>query len=153
MEQKGGRIIDAKTDVRREGGIKLDLYVPPFKRDHKPCQIQDESSLEYQEKNWIALQKTITGLLNKVDVTNIRDIIPKFFSVNLVRGRSLFCQACLKSQMAGPGFTDVFAAVVAVINTKIPDVGHLLLKKVMFQFYRAYMTGNKVQAYFFILLI
>lgn len=31
----------------------------------------------------------------------------------------------MKSQMASPGFTDAFAALVAVVNTKFPKVGNL----------------------------
>ncbi len=49
--------------------------------------------------------------------------------VNLVRGRGLFARALMKAQLASPGFTPIFAAVMAVVNTKIPENGELLLKR------------------------
>ncbi|XP_013590192.1 PREDICTED: pre-mRNA-splicing factor CWC22 homolog isoform X1 [Brassica oleracea var. oleracea] len=33
--------------------------------------------------------------------------------------------------MASPGFTDVFAALVSVINAKFPEVAELLLKRIV----------------------
>lgn len=52
---------------------------------------------------------------------------------NLIRGRGLFCRAMMKSQMASPSFTPVYAALVAVVNTKFPEIGELLLKRVILQ--------------------
>lgn len=36
----------------------------------------------------------------------------------------------MKAQLASPGFTHIYAALVAVVNTKLPEVGELLLKRV-----------------------
>ncbi|CDY22290.1 BnaC02g25940D [Brassica napus] len=47
--------------------------------------------------------------------------------------------------MASPGFTDVFAALVAVINAKFPEVAELLLKRVVLQLKRAYKRNDKPQ--------
>nr|GMD19451.1 pre-mRNA-splicing factor CWC22 homolog [Ipomoea batatas] len=46
--------------------------------------------------------------------------VSKLFAENLIRGRGLFCRSCMKSQMASPSFTDVFATLVAVVNTRFP---------------------------------
>ncbi|KAG5566251.1 hypothetical protein RHGRI_002003 [Rhododendron griersonianum] len=43
------------------------------------------------------------------------------------------------------GFTDVFAALVAVVNTKFPQVGHLLWKRIILQLKRAYKRNDKPQ--------
>lgn len=40
--------------------------------------------------------------------------------------------------MASPNFTHVYAALIAVINTKLPEIGNLILKRVMIQFRRAF---------------
>jgi hypothetical protein len=45
-------------------------------------------------------------------------------------GRGLFVRAVMKAQLASPGFTHIYAALVAVVNTKLPEVGELLLKRV-----------------------
>lgn len=52
---------------------------------------------------------------------------------NLVRGRGLFCRSIMKSQMASPTYTPVFAALVAVVNTKFPEIGELLLHRLVLQ--------------------
>ncbi|XP_023729500.1 pre-mRNA-splicing factor cwc22-like [Lactuca sativa] len=92
-----------------------------------------------------ALRKSINGLMNKVNATNIKYIIPELFAENSIRGRGLFCRSCMKSQLASPVFTDVFAALVAVINTKFSEVGDLLLKRILLQLQRAYKRNDKPQ--------
>uniref|UniRef100_A0A0D9XY89 MI domain-containing protein n=1 Tax=Leersia perrieri TaxID=77586 RepID=A0A0D9XY89_9ORYZ len=125
----------------RTGGI----YIPPFRMAQMMREVEDKSSTEYQRLSWDALKKSINGLVNKVNATNIKNIVPELFAENLVRGRGLFCQSCIKSQMASPGFTDVFAALVAVVNTKFPEIGRLLLVRVVLQLKRAYKRNDKPQ--------
>nr|CAB3463446.1 unnamed protein product [Digitaria exilis] len=125
----------------RTGGI----YIPPFRMAQMMRDVEDKSSPEYQRLTWDALKKSINGLVNKVNATNIKNIVPELFAENLVRGRGLFCQSCIKSQMASPGFTDVFAALVAVVNTKFPEIGRLLLVRVVLQLKRAYKRNDKPQ--------
>ncbi|XP_052135755.1 uncharacterized protein LOC127754316 [Oryza glaberrima] len=125
----------------RTGGI----YIPPFRMAQMMREVEDKSSAEYQRLSWDALKKSINGLVNKVNATNVKNIVPELFAENLVRGRGLFCQSCIKSQMASPGFTDVFAALVAVVNTKFPEIGRLLLVRVVLQLKRAYKRNDKPQ--------
>ncbi|GAB4835181.1 hypothetical protein Ancab_000090 [Ancistrocladus abbreviatus] len=129
------------ASLGRTGGI----YIPPFKLARMMREVEDKSSVEYQRLTWDALRKSINGLVNKVNSTNIKNIIPELFGENLIRGRGLFCRSCMKSQMASPGFTDVFAALVAVVNTKFPEVGDLLLRRIALQFKRAYRRNDKPQ--------
>ncbi|KAF8403851.1 hypothetical protein HHK36_011957 [Tetracentron sinense] len=125
----------------RSGGV----YIPPFKLAQMMKEVEDKSSVEYQRLTWDALRKSINGLVNKVNATNIKNIIPELFAENLIRGRGLFCRSCMKSQMASPGFTDVFAGLVAVVNTKFPEVGDLLLRRIVLQLKRAYKRNDKPQ--------
>ncbi|KAK1319756.1 hypothetical protein QJS10_CPB04g00004 [Acorus calamus] len=129
----------AAAALTRSGGV----YIPPFKLARMMKEIEDKSSDAYQRLTWDALRKSINGLVNKVNATNIKNIIPELFSENLIRARGLFCRSCMKSQMASPGFTDVFAALVAVVNTKFPEVGKLLLKRIVLQLRRAYKRNDK----------
>ncbi|OVA13747.1 MIF4G-like [Macleaya cordata] len=129
------------ANLGRSGGV----YIPPFKLARMMKDVQDKSSVEYQRLTWDALRKSINGLVNKVNATNIKNIIPELFAENLIRGRGLFCRSCMKSQMASPGFTDVFAALCAVVNTKFPEVGELLLRRIVLQLKRAYKRNDKPQ--------
>ncbi|KAL8548520.1 hypothetical protein ACS0TY_007718 [Phlomoides rotata] len=133
--------IDAVANLGRSGGV----YIPPFKLARMMKEVEDKSSIEYQRMTWDALRKSINGLVNKVNATNIKNIIPDLFAENLIRGRGLFCRSCMKSQMASPGFTDVFAALVAVVNTKFLEVGGLLLRRIILQLQRAYKRNDKPQ--------
>ncbi|KAK7858676.1 pre-mrna-splicing factor cwc22 [Quercus suber] len=125
--------------------MKEATYFPSFKLARMMKGVQDKSSVEYQRLTWDALRKSINGLVNKVNAANVKNIIPELFSENLIRGSGLFCRSCMKSQMASPGFTDVFAALVAVVNTKFPEVGELLLRRVVLQLKRAYKRNHKPQ--------
>jgi len=131
------------SSLGKSGGV----YIPPFKMAMMMKEVQDKSSVKYQRLTWDALRKSINGFVNKVNATNIKNIIPELFSENLIRGRGLFCRSCMKSQMASPGFTDVFAALVAVVNTKFPEVGDLLLRRIVLQLKRAYKRNDKVCDY------
>ncbi|XP_022985613.1 pre-mRNA-splicing factor CWC22 homolog [Cucurbita maxima] len=129
------------SNLGKSGGV----YIPPFKLARMMKEVEDKSSIEYQRLTWDALRKSINGLVNKVNATNIKNIITELFAENLIRGRGLFCRSCMKSQMASPGFTDVFAALVAVVNTKFPEVGDLLLRRIILQLKRAYKRNDKPQ--------
>lgn len=138
--QEGNGGADASM-LGKTGGV----YIPPFRLARMMKEVEDKSSTEYQRLTWDALRKSINGLVNKVNAANIKNIIPELFSENLIRGRGLFCRSCMKSQMASSRFTDVFAALVAVVNTKFPEVGDLLLRRIVLQLKRAFKRNDKPQ--------
>jgi len=105
--------------------------------------MNDRSSPEYQRMTWDALKKSINGLINKINVSNIKNIIPELFAENLIRGKGLFARSCMKAQSASPNFTHVYAALIAVVNTKFPENGELILKRLILQFKKAYNRNVK----------
>lgn len=123
------------------------IYIPPprLKRFDQDCSKDKPSDEESQRTSWDALKKIINGSINKVNTSNIKDIIIRLFSENLIRGRGLFCRSLLKAQIASPSFTSVFASLVAVINSKLPMIGELLLTRLILQFRRSYRRNNKHQ--------
>ncbi|KAL6200661.1 hypothetical protein ACLB2K_030442 [Fragaria x ananassa] len=136
-----GNLNTNMVNLGKTGGV----YIPPYKLARMMKEVEDKSSVEYQRLTWDALRKSINGLVNKVNAANIKNIIPEIFAENLIRGRGLFCRSCMKSQMASPGFTDVFAGLVAVVNTKFPEVGELLLRRIVLQLKRAFKRNDKPQ--------
>lgn len=121
------------------------IYIPPFKMKRMSENVKDKKSIEYQKLNWEALKKTLNGIVNKINVSNIKMIIPELFSENLVRGRGLLCRAILKSQNASPSFSHVYSALIAVINTKMPEIGELLLKRIIINFRKSYQRNDKMK--------
>ena len=131
----------AKLTSLRSGGV----YVPPARlRAMQAAASQDKNSPEYQRITWDALRKSITGIVNRVNIANIKQIVPELFSENLIRGRGLFARSMMKAQAASLPFTPVFAALVAIINTKLPQVGELILTRLISQFRRAFKRNDKV---------
>jgi pre-mRNA-splicing factor CWC22 len=106
---------------------------------------QDPSTTEYQRNAWDALKKSINGLVNKVNIPNIQHIVLELFNENVIRGKGLLCRSIQKAQMASQTFTHVFAALIAIINTKLPQTGDLLLRRLVAQFQRSFKRNDKTQ--------
>jgi pre-mRNA-splicing factor CWC22 len=51
----------------------------------------------------------------------------------------------MKAQAASPTFTNVYAALVAIINTKMPEVGELLVKRLVDHFLKSFRRHNRVR--------
>ncbi|KAL4656690.1 pre-mRNA-splicing factor CWC22-like [Arapaima gigas] len=127
--------------LTRTGGA----YIPPARLRMMQAQITDKASLAYQRMSWEALKKSINGLINKVNVSNIANIIHELLQENIVRGRGLLARSVLQAQGASPIFTHVYAAVVAIINSKFPQIGELILKRLILNFRKGYRRNDKQQ--------
>ena len=125
----------------RSGGA----YIPPAKLAMMQRSISDKSSEAFQRVTWEALKKSLNGLINKVNVSNLKDIVVELFGENLIRGKGLLVRACLKAQASALPFTPVYAALISVLNTKLPDIGELALKRLILQFRRSYKRNDKTQ--------
>jgi len=131
----------ARPSSKRRGGV----YVPPYRAITEDDDAGEFGNAEYQRRSWNALRKSITGLVNKATAANVRHVAPELLAENLVRGRGLLCRALLRSQAACPDFTDVFAALAAVVNARLPCVGRLLLVRLVLRVRRAHASGNRHQ--------
>ncbi|KAL8942586.1 MAG: hypothetical protein Q9216_001568 [Gyalolechia sp. 2 TL-2023] len=123
----------------RSGGT----YIPPARLRALQAQITDKKSKEYQRMAWEALKKSINGLINKVNVSNIKHIVPELFTENLVRGRGLYCRSIMKAAASSSAFVPIYAAMAAIINTKLPQVGELLVHRLIVQFKKAFKRNDK----------
>ncbi|NWW69941.1 CWC22 factor, partial [Climacteris rufus] len=77
--------------LTRTGGA----YIPPAKLRMMQEQITDKNSLAYQRMSWEALKKSINGLVNKVNVSNIENIIHELLQENIVRGSQYLAKQIL----------------------------------------------------------
>ncbi|XP_047120693.1 pre-mRNA-splicing factor CWC22 homolog [Schistocerca piceifrons] len=118
-------------------------YIPPAKLRMMQAQITDKTSAAYQRLAWEALKKSIHGHINKVNTGNIGKIVRELLRENIVRGRGLLCRSIIQAQAASPTFTHVYAALVAVINSKFPNIGELLLRRIVIQFRRGFKRNDK----------
>lgn len=126
--KKTVQVNEASSFFGKTGGA----YIPPARLRAMQAKITDKTSEDYQRLTWEALKKSLNGLINKVNVSNIKNIVPEIFAENLVRGRGLLCKSLMKAQAASQPFTPVFAAIIAVINTKFPQHARILVDKCLF---------------------
>lgn len=118
-------------------------YIPPARLRMMQAEITDKSSAAYQRIAWEALKKSIHGFINKVNTGNIALIVKGLLRENIVRGRGLLCKSLIQAQAASPTFSHVYAALVSVINSKFPNIGELLLKRLVLQFKRGFKRNDK----------
>lgn len=74
------------------------MYIPPFKMRQtleKQLEEANEDSEVYQQYMWEQLRKSINGIINKVNVQNIQNVVVELFNENLIRGRGLLAKAIL----------------------------------------------------------
>ncbi|KAJ1637808.1 armadillo-type protein, partial [Pavlovales sp. CCMP2436] len=136
--------LERATGGEAKAGGKLGgVYIPPYKLAQMMKGVSDRSSEQYQRMSWDALKKSINGFVNKVNVNNLKAIVLELFGENIVRGRALLVRSLMKSQIASPTFTHVYSGLLAVVNTKMPEIGELLLKRVVSQFRRAFKRNDK----------
>ncbi|CAD6195532.1 unnamed protein product [Caenorhabditis auriculariae] len=123
----------------RTGGA----YIPPAKLKLMQAQIADKSSEQYQRMNWERLKKKIHGLVNRVNVGNLVQIVRELLQENVIRGKGLLTRSIIQAQAFSPTFSHVYAALVAVINSKFPHIGELLLRRLIVQFKRSFRRNDK----------
>ena len=74
-------------------------YIPPYKMNKIIEEIRTKNntkSEEYQKIMWDLLSKSINGILNKVNVSNIQNIIYELFNENLLRGQGLLIKCIIR---------------------------------------------------------
>ncbi|KAJ2615401.1 pre-mRNA-splicing factor cwc22 [Coemansia sp. RSA 1365] len=120
-------------------------YIPPaLKRQLMTGSAGKGNADEVRQRDyWDQLKKQINGPVNKVNTGNISEIVVELFSANLVRGRGLLCRSVMRAQALSTSFTAVYAALVAVINTKLPIVGELLVTRLVLNLRRAFSRDDK----------
>ena len=81
--------------IASAGGV----YMPPFKMRAMLEQMAQEkqNSEAHQKFMWEQLRKSINGMVNKVNVSNISNIIMELFNENLLRGKGLLGRAIMKA--------------------------------------------------------
>ncbi|KAL1562033.1 pre-mRNA-splicing factor cwc22 [Salvia divinorum] len=108
--------------------------------------ITRDDNIALTESEWLSMKKRIGKLVQKANPFNFESVACRILSDNILFiGRGLFCQAVIKTQSESPESPDVYAALVAVINSELPQVGHLLVKRAALQFNTAHNRGDKKQ--------
>ena len=75
------------------------VYVPPFKMRAALEKLKQESenTEAHQKYIWETLRKSLNGIVNKVNVSNISNITMELFNENLFRGKGLLIKSLMKA--------------------------------------------------------
>lgn len=113
------------------------MYLPLAKHREMQFEEMDWRSEDAQRRAWEVLKATIHGLVNRVGASNVLAIAHCLRRENLVRGRGLLCKAVMKAQAASPEMSNVYAALISSVNCQFPEVGSLLLNRLVLRFRRS----------------
>ena len=139
------------------------VYVPPFKRKQMEKEAREKSlnadheenpptndapernpSLQEQRQKWEDLKKVINGTINRLNTKTIKELIHNLFqNANLIRAKGILAKAVLRAAMTSPAYAPVYASLVAVINTKLPEIGELILIRSILTFRRSYARQDR----------
>uniref|UniRef100_A0A914PEA3 Lethal protein 858 n=1 Tax=Panagrolaimus davidi TaxID=227884 RepID=A0A914PEA3_9BILA len=125
--------------LTRAGGA----YIPPARLRMMMEQQADKKDETYQRMNWEKLKKKIHGQVNKVNVGNIVQVVRELLQENVIRGKGLLARSIIQAQTFSPSFSHVYAALVSIINSKFPNIGELIIRRLIIQFKRAFKNLNK----------
>jgi pre-mRNA-splicing factor CWC22 len=143
IEQEQNHNRSLSSNDEREQALNPTVTVPvPVAAGHAlssaPAREEGEQNLELQRSSWEALRKGVNDSVHSLTAANIKETIPSLFMFNLLRGHGLLVRAVLKAQLNGsPRSTAVYAALIASLNTKLPQIGDLCLRRCLGAFQRA----------------
>ncbi|KAK1441837.1 cell cycle control protein cwf22-related protein [Babesia gibsoni] len=120
------------------------IYIPPFKLAALQREVPSDGSAEHQRQEWDKLKKKINAVVNKLTCSNVSDLVVEMLECNLIRGRGLLARSWIRAQMASPGFTDIYVSFLSVLNSKFPEIGNLILRRIILQFRRAFRKNDRI---------
>ena len=101
-------------------------------------------SIQEQRQKWEDLKKAINGTINRLNISTIKDLIHSLFqNANLIRGKGLLVKAVLRAATTSPTYAQVYASLIAVLNTKLPEIGELVLTRSILLFRKSYARQDR----------
>ena len=140
------------------------VYIPPAKRrmleklareeqekkaEAGGAEAEDEEetkkrSVLEQRKSWEEEKRVVHGTINRLNEETIKPLIHDLFDkVNLIRLRGVLAKSILQAAVSSPRYSNVYAALLSVINSKLPEVGELVVQRAILAFRRHYRRREK----------
>lgn len=117
------------------------LYLPPFRV--AALSLDAVSRLDRQRLSWERLRKRIHGVVNRANASNAGACALDLLRLNIVRGTGLLCRSLLRAQVVSQNFTPVYAAIVAAVNARVPEVGEVVVARVIKQLKRGIEESDR----------
>lgn len=97
---------------------------------------------KYQRAQWETLVEAVEQHVRTLRAQNVREVVFALFKLDLKRARGVLVQSLMKEQAVNPEYTAVYAALVSVLNSKIPEIGTLLLSRLAERYRKAQIEDN-----------
>ncbi|CAF2522970.1 unnamed protein product [Rotaria sp. Silwood2] len=68
------------------------------------------------------------------------------FQDNTIHGCGLLARSLIQAQLVSPFYTPVYATLVSVINRKFPEIGELILQRLIITFRHTYQRNDKTNS-------
>ncbi len=171
-EERRKQMSPARPSRRREVNSRVaahGVYIPPFRRrqmeeqqrrkEQEEAAKQEEGeidpgldnadetvSMDEQRQKWEDLKKAINGTINRLNSQTIKELIHSLFqNANLIRGKGLLAKSVLRAAITSPTYAPVYASLIAVMNTKLPEIGELVLVRAIITFRKSYARKDRSQ--------
>ena len=100
--------------------------------------------MKIQRQKWELLKKAINGTINRLNGKTIKDLIHSLFqNANLIRGKGLMAKSILRAATTSPTYCPVYASLISVVNTKLPEVGELIVTRAILMFRKSYARQDR----------
>lgn len=100
--------------------------------------------MERQREAWTELADAVERLVDGATAENIKDTAVSLFELNVVAARGVLVRRVMQRQRQVPLASAVLALLVAVMASKIPEIGNLAVSRVLLQYRRAHRTGLRL---------
>lgn len=90
------------------------------------------------------MKKQINGIINMVNRDNVPFCAKALFRLNLIRARAILVKIMMRAQLASPDLSPVFACLISVIGSRLPQVTELLVARLIAQLKAAYAHQDRV---------
>lgn len=139
MDIRSSTLSQSRSQYKKPVGA----YIPPARRVKN--EKFDDGSEDQQRFLWDENKKKITGLINRANACNLTVIVKELFKCNLIRYKGLFTSALIKAQEVSSAFTDVYAALLAIVNSRIRSIGVLVINRIILNYRQAFLNNSKAK--------
>ncbi|KAJ9099644.1 hypothetical protein QFC19_005883 [Naganishia cerealis] len=101
-------------------------------------------SESFQRTEWKNLKASVDKIVEALTRNNIKESAIKLFNLNIYRGQGYIVRSFMKSQLTrDKQHTKVLASLAAVINSKFPEVGQILISRLVVLFRKSFVNNDK----------
>ncbi|XP_003748406.1 pre-mRNA-splicing factor CWC22 homolog [Galendromus occidentalis] len=111
-----------------------DADLPPVKLLGMRGKVPKEVREEKPRIPWSELKKNIDSLVGRVSASNVKETVAELYQEDLVRGCFVLARSIMQYQASSMASTHVYAALIAVINSKFKEVGALIQRMIILRF-------------------